>query len=286
MRADRLRVITFLLVCIVLLAGCTGGETPTADAVSPTQTEQASDMTATPTPRPTTAQAATATATPRSTPTATSTATSTPSTRAVLSTHGAALEKRGGYIAVMSVESTGDEEFGDLNGTLRADLTNDAYRWNLTTETNQGTVTFESYRPPNSTTIHICFILEGACRQRSTVTADDATVPDANPESAIASDESPNLTDRGIVDTERGPRRLFVADGVETLRPEARSGDWGSYESFRIELYVDPETGIIRRYVIEATIAINDGETVDSRTVFEITSVGDVSVSPPDWYES
>lgn len=282
----------------VVLAGCAGGgDATTEPGASPTAVSSAGSDAATPTPTSADgstdsdgAVTATTTESPTPTPTPTSagdraaTPTNGSGVDEALDAHSKALEAAGGYVATMTVRSSGSDSTGSFRGGLRADLTTDSFRWDLTTRTAQGTVTFETYRPPNSGTLFICFIVGGECSQRSTTAASESTIPDANPMSATRANQRPNFTDEGVVETENGSRHRYVADGVDSLPPDARSADWGSYESFRMELYFEPETGILRKYVIDATIRTDD-ETIESRSVVRITDARNVTVSAPEWYD-
>lgn len=255
---------------MVALAGCGGGTGP-ADG-GDTETDTPTPGEGTPT----------ETSTPTATPTSTPTATPSPSADAAgaaLSTHQDELADRDGVVVTVDQWTKTDIQNMTNTGTLSIDLdTGEAYA-NVTVATADDQFLLKQYSPPGVDRIQSCSYISGECVSLSNSTQDPrrTAIDPVTQQGEIAG--LPGFEDRGVVATEQGQLRKFVADGTGALSDDVTSAD---FESFHMALFFDPQTGLLEKFVYEATYTA-DGTTLETSMTYTY-DYRSVDISTPDWY--
>ena len=287
------RVSILVVALVVLVAGCggpgAGVDSPGADTPTTSPTDVAGSDGAS---GGDTADEDTPTASPSPTFTATPTPTEMQDGRtslaAALDRNRAARGDVEGYIAQMTF--TVEAEQGTLSQVVivHENLTTGEQFVRLTQTVPGSSLVVEQYEPPDSVVAYQCRIASGECQDQQTILADDV-VSLNDSDAAIEQtnlDDLPEFTDEGVVDTEFGKMRLFVAEGIESLPEEDRSGDFGEFTDLRMELYFEEDTGLLRQMVFNGTIETQDGDVLETRMELLYLEFGPVDIKPPDWFDS
>lgn len=207
---------------------------------------------------------------------------------AFLDRHVDAVGSADGYVVSFTANVWSGGSWANLSGTNRVDLTTSESRQRITVRTQGESIEYDYYRPPDSDTIHFCLVMQGSCfNQQSFSAGDRNTQAYANYSNPFAvtsnATDVPNFRDEGVVDTDDGERRKYVADDVSQFGAD---DDNIEYETVSVEVLVDPETNRITdfRWDIEYT---NPETGEESQFFYEITydEWGSVDVTQPDWYD-
>lgn len=285
----RNRWIVLAVAALTVLSGCgalsdagtaTPEVTPT-DTATPTASPT-STPTATPTPTPT------PTATP--TPTPTATPTETPESNhgpdeafwgGVLSDHRAALDSAESWRGAFAIVHAGDEAaVGDRQNSTRAvAISGDERRQYL----RFGNTTFDFYTPGADSPTYNRQNASGEITFERGDTAIDGSSFKQTPFSAEML-ASWNLTDRGVVATDRGDSRKYAVDSVAHLDPAVKEDFDGELRNASFQLLVDEERNVITHAKIAVQEKREEG-TVVSSLVFETSNIGDTQITEPDWLE-
>lgn len=280
-------LLVVLLVALTVLAGCSGGGGPSADATA----------TATPTAAGTDApdddSGATATpagATPTDEPPAGATFDET------YEQSVDSMEQRGSYTVDYEFESSGESGSAQGEGTIMIDLERQTMYQTLSVGSGGQSTSLEYYLPPDGDTLYMRFESGGRTFYQKQSFADsgvsfftDPVRSNANSGSSDVEtgfEQLPEFRDEGIVQTEQGPLHKYVVDDTSQLDAATREAYGGEVTELEIALYVDDDSGLPARY--EFTLTVDpEGDAGPQTTEMTVVyrNIGSTTVSEPGWYD-
>lgn len=96
----------------------------------------------------------------------------------------------------------------------------------------------------------------------------------------------PEFRDEGVVQTADGPRHKYVIDDVSQLPAETRDGAGGEITDVYLELLVDEDRGLPTNYVYRVTVdQSGSADPVTSEFTLTYSDFGSTTIEEPDWLD-
>lgn len=264
---------TLLVVVMLVLAGCSGGESP-ADASSPTPADASSSTPSTESPS----------NDPKDT-----------SFEETYDQYITILQGEGTYTIDYRFETGGSAGDADGEGRLQIDLERRTMYQTLTATSQGYTSTVEYYLPPDEDSVYLRFgsggrtfyqkqaLAESGVAFYSDPVKGDTTSDNADIESDFAG--FPEFRDEGEVQTEMGRLHKYVIDDPSQLDATSQEAYEGQITNIEAVLYVDDSTGLPVKYEYEVTVD-PEGDTGPQTVFAEVVyvNIGSTTVSEPGWF--
>ena len=284
-----------VVVALVALAGCSGGDGTATPASTPEPTATPSPTpTATPAPTPTPWPTETPSPTPTATPTPTQTPTPTPTPTDTgpsdadvavwedrLEAHNDGMREVDSFSAFRGIRYEGPDEVltdGEENRT-----------WGLTKEgAERRSVAIwpewreQRYQAGGGETIYLRHNESGEITYETDSGPFGYGVFDtpASAEFLAGFD----YTDKGIVDTDQGERRRFVVTSLDAVPQSVKDSTDGELTGIYYQIDIHPERGIFTRVLYTLEIE-RDGETIYASSVIGFDEIGSATVEEPSWLD-